>query len=87
MTWSSAQLWEATNGHRGWIYSLAVSPSFRRRGIASTLMREIEIKLKVRGCLKVNLQVLASNAEVVTLYKELGYAIEERISMGKRLYE
>lgn len=75
------------DGHRGWIYSLAVKPSLRRSGIATALMHEIEEKLRERGCLKVNLQVIASNAEVVALYEELGYKVEERISMGKKLYE
>ena len=74
------------DGHRGWIYSLAVSPSHRRQGIASALMRTIEKKLKERGCLKVNLQVVASNAKVALLYEGLGYKVEERISMGKKLY-
>ncbi len=75
------------DGHRGWIYSLAVTPSLRRQGIASTLMRKMESLLRERGCLKVNLQVLASNNEVVAFYKELGFHVEERISMGKKLYE
>jgi len=74
------------DGHRGWIYSLAVHPSHRRSGIASALMRTIETKLKMRGCLKVNLQIVTSNAEVVTLYEKLGFKTEERISMGKKLY-
>ena len=74
------------DGHRGWIYSLAVTPSHRRQGIASALMRAIEEKIKALGCLKLNLQVLSSNVEVVTLYEELGYQVEERISMGKKLY-
>lgn len=75
------------DGHRGWIYSLAVKPELRRRGIASTLVNAIEEKLVALGCLKVNLQVLASNADVITLYEGLGYHVEERISMGKRLYK
>ena len=74
------------DGHRGWIYSLAVTPSLRRQGIASALMREIENKLRERGCLKLNLQVVSSNSEVVALYEELGFRVEERISMGKKLY-
>jgi len=49
-------------------------------------MRAIEEKLKASGCLRVNLQVLSSNDEVVTLYEELGYKVEERISMEKKLY-
>ncbi len=75
------------DGHRGWIYSLAVTPSLRRQSIASALMREIEEKLRERGCLKVNLQVVSSNSEVVALYEELGFHVEERISMGKKLYK
>jgi ribosomal protein S18 acetylase RimI-like enzyme len=74
------------DGHRGWIYSLAVTPSLRRQGIASTLMRKMGSLLRERGCLKVNLQVLASNTEVIAFYKELGFHVEERISMGKKLY-
>jgi ribosomal protein S18 acetylase RimI-like enzyme len=74
------------DGHRGWIYSLAVTPSLRRQGIASALMREIEVLLRERGCLKANLQVVSSNSEVVALYEELGFHVEERISMGKKLY-
>jgi len=32
-------------------------------------------------------QIRASNHEVVSFYEKLGYAAEERISMGKRLQE
>jgi len=46
----------------------------------------LEEALAARGCLKVNLQVRASNAGVVAFYERLGYAVEERVSMGKRLY-
>jgi ribosomal protein S18 acetylase RimI-like enzyme len=41
--------------------------------------------LAERGCPKINLQVLASNAGVVEFYRKLGYRVEERISMGKIL--
>lgn len=37
------------------------------------------------GCAKVNLQVRATNAEVVQFYERLGYAPEDRISLGRRL--
>src|SRR5690348_10936116 len=33
------------DGHRGWIYSLAVHPEARRRGIGTALMRHIEREL------------------------------------------
>lgn len=73
------------DGHRGWMYSLAVAPEFRRRGVGGMLVRHLERALAVRGCLKMNLQVQASNAEVAAFYEKLGYRIEPRISMGKRL--
>jgi ribosomal protein S18 acetylase RimI-like enzyme len=75
------------DGHRGWIYSVAVAPSQQRRGIGRALIERLEEEFSARGCLKVNLQVRASNEGVVAFYKKLGYAVEERISMGKRLYE
>lgn len=71
------------DGHRGWLYSIAVSPASRRRGIGSRLVRYAESELTSRGCPKVNLQVIADNREVVAFYKSLGFQVEERISMGK----
>jgi ribosomal protein S18 acetylase RimI-like enzyme len=75
------------DGHRGWVYSVAVRPEVQRRGIGGALLRRLEKALTERGCLKVNLQVRASNAGVIAFYEKLGYAVEERVSMGKRLYE
>jgi len=37
------------------------------------------------GCPKVNLQVRATNSAVVSFYRTLGYSVEERASLGKRL--
>jgi ribosomal protein S18 acetylase RimI-like enzyme len=73
------------DGHRGWIYSLAVSPETQRRGIGTALMRRVEQELAKRGCPKINLQVLSSNAGTVAFYQKLGYSVEERVSMGKLL--
>jgi ribosomal protein S18 acetylase RimI-like enzyme len=75
------------DGHRGWIYAVATAPEHRRRGIGTALLREIEGLLRERGCLKINLQVLPSNLAAVAFYETLGYGIEERVSMGKRVYE
>ena len=74
------------DGHRGWVYALAVTPAHQRQGIGTALVRCVEDALAGRGCLKVNLQVRASNAGVVAFYEKLGYEVEERVSMGKRLY-
>jgi ribosomal protein S18 acetylase RimI-like enzyme len=73
------------DGHRGWIYSLAVTAAHRRKGIGAALVRHVEAALSQQGCLKINLQVLASNSKGLAFYRKRGYRIEERISMGKIL--
>ncbi len=73
------------DGHRGWLYALAVLKSHRNRGIGYALVHEAEKRLLSMGCRKVNLQVRTSNSGVVAFYERLGYATEERVSMGKRL--
>ena len=74
------------DGHRGWICSLAVAADQRRRGVGAALVRHAEQALASRGCAKVNLQIVSSNAEVIGFYEKLGYSVEPRVSMGKRLY-
>lgn len=73
------------DGVRGWLHHLAVAKSHRRQGIARLLVQTAESELKRLGCPKVNLQVRATNASVVAFYQSLGYSVEERISMGRRL--
>ena len=73
------------DGHRGWLYSIAVRRSHRRAGVGTLLVREAERRLAELGCTKVNLQVRAENAAVAGFYRALGYEVEERVSMGKRL--
>lgn len=73
------------DGHRGWLYSVAVKASHRRSGIGSALVREAEARLRALGCGKINLQVRAGNGAVAEFYRRLGYAVEERISMGKAI--
>jgi ribosomal protein S18 acetylase RimI-like enzyme len=72
-------------GHRGWINYLAVSPQYRRRGIATEIMEEAEKKLRFAGCPKINVQVRESNEEVIRFYERLGYSKDPVVSMGKRL--
>jgi ribosomal protein S18 acetylase RimI-like enzyme len=73
------------DGHRGWINYLAVAPAHRRHGLGRALMAEAERVLRATGCPKVNLQVRGENTVVIDFYRRLGYDVEERVSMGKRL--
>jgi ribosomal protein S18 acetylase RimI-like enzyme len=73
------------DGHRGWLYAVAVKSSHRRKGVGLMLVEEAERRLAALGCAKINLQVRATNATVTAFYRRLGYEVEERVSMGKRI--
>jgi len=73
------------DGHRGWVYYLAVSPRRRAEGYARALMAEAERLLIERGCPKIMLMVRADNDSVIGMYEGLGYATESTVVMGKRL--
>ena len=70
------------DGHRGWLYAVAVSPDHRRRGIGRGLVQETIRALRATGCIKVNLQIRADNQEVADFYRSLGFSVEARVSMG-----
>ena len=74
-------------GHRGWINYLAVARECRKQGFGRRLMDEAEVRLRAIGCPKISLQIRSSNAEVVAFYRSLGFAVDDALSMGKRLVE
>src|SRR5687768_1755826 len=72
-------------GHRGWLNYVAVAPTYRKRGIGRSLMNEAERLLRAEGCAKVNLQVFSGNHGAMEFYQSLGFAVDDVVSMGKRL--
>jgi len=72
-------------GHRGWISRVAVLRTHRQMGIGQALIAAAEKRLVSLGCIKVNLQVVATNSDVVEFYQRAGYQVEQRISMSKML--
>jgi ribosomal protein S18 acetylase RimI-like enzyme len=73
------------DGHRGWVYYLAVTPSSQGAGYGRTLMAHAEALLLERGCPKINLQIRAGNERVMEFYRSLGYTPDDAVAMGKRL--
>jgi len=73
------------DGHRGWMYYLAVSPKHRRCGYARELISHLEQKLIALGCPKLNLQIRTDNIAVQEFYHEIGFTEDATVSMGKRL--
>lgn len=72
------------DGHRGWLYAVAVSKARQGEGIGSVLVAHAEQALRAKGCIKVNLQVREGNP-VAGFYEKIGYEIEPRTSMGKSI--
>lgn len=73
------------DGHRGWVYYLAVSQMLRRRGIGRLMMTACETWLRERQVPKIHLMIRLDNKEVAGFYGHLGYATEEFLFFSKRL--
>jgi ribosomal protein S18 acetylase RimI-like enzyme len=73
------------DGHRGWVYYLAVQPSHQRQGVARALMSACEDWVRERGVLKIQLMVRHSNQDVIAFYNALGYVDGEVVVLGRFL--
>jgi ribosomal protein S18 acetylase RimI-like enzyme len=61
------------DGRRGLIYHLAVTASYRGRGIGSRLMDELESRLRAKGCIRSYLMVTIDNDEAMRFYENRGW--------------
>ena len=57
------------DGRRGLIYHLAMDAAFRRQGIGTLLMDEVEGRLKAKGCIKCYLLVTTENKAAMRFYE------------------
>jgi ribosomal protein S18 acetylase RimI-like enzyme len=61
------------DGHRGWVYYLAVDPASRGRGFGAAIMRAAEVWLVERGVAKIQIMVREHNLAVKKFYAAIGY--------------
>lgn len=73
------------DGHRGWVYYLAVADAARGRGLGRELMAAAEAWLVARGCPKIQFMVRTDNSVVLDFYDHLGYAPQDVVVRGRRL--
>ncbi len=73
------------DGHRGWVYYLAVDPDHRHKGYGRVMMDAAERWLSERGIEKLQLLVRPDNKGVKDFYQSLGYSEQERIIYAKWL--
>ena len=63
----------AWNGWRGSFYRLAVRPDYRRRGLATHLVRAGEKRLRARGAVRLDAIVLADEEAAMSFWQAVGY--------------
>jgi ribosomal protein S18 acetylase RimI-like enzyme len=73
------------DGHRGWVYYVAVDPDHRHKGFGAVVMDAAENWLRARGIEKLQLLVRPDNGQVKAFYQSLGYSEQERIVYAKWL--
>jgi ribosomal protein S18 acetylase RimI-like enzyme len=71
------------DGHRGWVYYLAVAPARRRAGLGRTMMDAAEGWLRERGAPKLQLMVREDNEEALGFYEALGLERQKVVTLGR----
>jgi len=72
------------DGHRAWLYYLAVSPVLQKGGLGRKLVAAAEDWVKARGIPKVMLMVRPENDKVRAFYEAIGYIEEPRVIFSRR---
>jgi ribosomal protein S18 acetylase RimI-like enzyme len=73
------------DGHRGWIYYLAVDPGRRKQGLGAAMMRASEEWVRRMGAPKIQLMVRTDNIAANTFYEAIGYERQAVSVFGRRL--
>jgi ribosomal protein S18 acetylase RimI-like enzyme len=71
------------DGHRGWLYYVAVAPEAQSTGLGRAAVVAAEAWLVARGARKIQLMVRTTNTDVIGFYERLGYADQECTVLGR----
>jgi ribosomal protein S18 acetylase RimI-like enzyme len=73
------------DGRRGMVYHLAVDNQYRKRGIGTALMKELERRMKQKGCIRSYLLVTHDNTDATSFYETMGWEKMDLLIYGKNL--
>ncbi|MGY4154373.1 ribosomal protein S18 acetylase RimI-like enzyme [Bradyrhizobium sp. USDA 4461] len=73
------------DGHRGWVYYVAVAPGRQGKGLGRTMMEAVENWLRAAGVPKLQLLVRRENAKASAFYQTLGYEESTSVMLAKWL--
>jgi ribosomal protein S18 acetylase RimI-like enzyme len=71
------------DGHRGWLYYVAVAPELQSTGLGRAAVVAAEAWLVARGARKIQLMVRTTNTDVLGFYGRLGYTDQECTVLGR----
>lgn len=74
-----------SDGHRGWVYYLAVAAELRGRGLGKAMMAASEAWLMARGVPKLHLLVRRENTTVLDFYASLGFEASDSVMLTRWL--
>ncbi|MEY9122900.1 GNAT family acetyltransferase [Bradyrhizobium yuanmingense] len=73
------------DGHRGWVYYVAVDPSCQKHGFGRIIMAAAEDWLRSAGILKLQLLIRRENAQANAFYGSLGFELSTSVMFQKWL--
>jgi ribosomal protein S18 acetylase RimI-like enzyme len=73
------------DGHRGWVYYVAVDPAHQGKDFGRAVMAAAEDWLRARGIEKLMLLVRSDNTKVQKFYEKLDYVEQDRVLFAKWL--
>jgi ribosomal protein S18 acetylase RimI-like enzyme len=73
------------DGHRGWVYYVAVDPGYQKRGYGRVIMAAAEDWLRSAGISKLQLLVRGENAQANAFYGSLGFELSTSVMFQKWL--
>lgn len=73
------------DGHRGWVYYVAVDPDHQGKDFGRGIMAAAEDWLRARGIEKLMLLVRSDNTKVQKFYEKLDYVEQDRVLYAKWL--
>ena len=73
------------DGHRGWVYYLAVSPTRQRSGLGKAIMAAAQDWLAEKGSPKIQLMVRINNERALKFYESLGLDRQNVATFGQFL--
>jgi ribosomal protein S18 acetylase RimI-like enzyme len=73
------------DGHRGWVYYVAVEPAVQATGIGRAMMQAAEEWVHNAGIPKIQLMVRSTNTAALEFYDAVGFTVEDTVVLSRRL--